>query len=263
MVASESTKDGPALARQQSPPKAPRNAPRNASSRRPRGWLRFLPIGIVALGAAAAFLLAGDLLGQETLSANRDALLAWRDQNLVLVGAGYVAVYVAAVAFSVPGAIWLTLAGGFLFGAWLSAVLTVFAATAGATLIFLAARTSLGAVLHARAGPWLKRIDDEVRQGEVSFMLVMRLVPVIPFFIANLAPALVEVRLSTFIWTTFVGIAPATVVISSVGAGLGEVLDRGEAPDVGVIFAPHVLWPLIGLAALAALPVVLRKLRRR
>ena len=237
----------------------------NGSDARPaRTWrrLRFLPIVALAVGAVLAYFLAGDYLSLETVSENREALVGWRDRNLMTASLAFVAIYIVAVAFSVPGAIWLTLAGGFVFGTALAAGLTVISATTGATLIFLAARSSLGAVLHERAGPWLKRVDAEVARGEISFLLVMRLIPVIPFFIANLAPAFVNVRLGNFIWTTLVGIAPATVVISSVGAGLGEVLDRGGEPDIGVIFAPHILLPLLGLAALAALPVILRKLRR-
>ena len=236
----------------------------NGSDARPaRTWrrLRFLPIVALAVGAVLAYFLAGDYLSLETVSENREALVGWRDRNLMTASLAFVAIYIVAVAFSVPGAIWLTLAGGFVFGTALAAALTVISATTGATLIFLAARSSLGAVLHERAGPWLKRVDAEVARGEISFLLVMRLIPVIPFFIANLAPAFVNVRLGNFIWTTLVGIAPATVVISSVGAGLGEVLDRGGEPDIGVIFAPHILLPLLGLAALAALPVILRKLR--
>lgn len=234
--------------------------------RRPKrasGWLRFLPITLIAIGASVALVLAGDLFSAETVSEHRDALIQWRDRNIVLASLTYAAIYIVSVAFSVPGAIWLTLAGGFLFGTILAASLTMVAATTGATLIFLAARSSLGAALHERAGPWLKRVDSEVEQGEVSFLLVMRLIPVIPFFVANLAPALVKVRLGTFVWTTFVGIAPATLVVSSAGAGLGEVLDSGGEPNAGMIFEPHVLFPLLGLAALAALPVVLRKLRGR
>jgi uncharacterized membrane protein YdjX (TVP38/TMEM64 family) len=230
---------------------------------RRRKWLRFVPIAVLAAGAALAYFLAGDYLSLETVKQHRAALIDWRDSNLVTACMAFLAVYVIAVAFSVPGAIWLTMAGGFLFGTILAAVLTVFAATVGATIIFLAARSSLGAFLHERAGPWLKRVDDEVAQGEISFLLVMRLIPVIPFFVANLAPAIVNVRLRNFIWTTFVGIAPATTVISSVGAGLGEVLDRGAEPDIGVIFQPHVLLPLLGLATLASLPVILRKIRDR
>jgi len=223
--------------------------------------LRYLPIAVIALGAAGGWVLGGDYLTLDAVRENRGALVAWRDGNLVTACLAYAAVYIVAVAFSVPGAIWLTIAGGFLFGTALAAGLTIVSATIGATVIFLAARSSLGALLHERAGPWLTRIDDEVARGEVSFLLVMRLVPAIPFFIANLAPAFVKVRLGNFVWTTLVGIAPATVVMSSVGAGLGAVLDRGGEPDIGAIFAPQVLLPLLGLAALAALPVALRKLR--
>jgi uncharacterized membrane protein YdjX (TVP38/TMEM64 family) len=230
---------------------------------RDKSGLRFLPIAVLAGGAVLAYFLAHDYLSLEAVSENREALVEWRDQNLLTASLAFVALYIVAVAFSVPGAIWLTLAGGFLFGTVLAAGLTVFSATIGATLIFLAARSSLGAMLHERAGPWLGRIDDEVAKGEISFLLVMRLIPVIPFFIANLAPAFVNVRLSTFIWTTFLGIAPATAVISSVGSGLGEVLDQGGEPDIGVVFEPHILLPLLGLAALAALPVILQKLRAR
>jgi uncharacterized membrane protein YdjX (TVP38/TMEM64 family) len=226
-----------------------------------RHWLRFAPISLLAAGAVLACFLASDYLSMAAISENREALVGWRDRNIVSAGLAYAAIYIIAVAFSVPGAIWLTMAGGFLFGTVMAAGLTIISATIGATLIFLAARSSLGAMLHERAGPWLRRVDDEVEKGEISFLLVMRLIPIIPFFIANLAPAFVNVRLGNFIWTTFVGIAPATAVISSVGAGLGEALDQGGVPDIGVVFEPYVLLPLLGLAALAALPVILRKLR--
>lgn len=227
----------------------------------PRRWLRFVPIAVIAAGAALAYFLVGDRLNYETLEANREALVAWRDRNLALAALGYVAVYVVSVAFSVPGAIWLTMAGGFLFGTALATALTVVAATTGAIAIFLAARSSLGVELRRRAGPWLDRVYNEVERGEISFLLVIRLIPAIPFFVANVVPAFVRVRLVNFIWTTFVGILPATAVISSVGAGLGEVIDKGGKPDPGVIFEPYVLGPLLGLAALAALPVIVRKLR--
>lgn len=230
---------------------------------RVRRVVQFLPVCLLAAGAVLAYVFGQDYLGLDMIARHRDELIAWRDGNMVTAVLAYCLVYIVAVAFSVPGAIWLTTAGGFLFGTALAAGLTVVSATIGATLIFLAARSSLGALLHARAGPWLRRVEAEVAQGEISFLLVMRLVPAIPFFIANLAPAFVNVRLPSFVWTTLVGIAPATVVISSVGAGLGRVLDEGGEPNLGVIFEPHVLLPLLGLAALAAAPVLLRKLRGR
>jgi uncharacterized membrane protein YdjX (TVP38/TMEM64 family) len=231
--------------------------------RKARTWLRYLPIAVIAAGAMLAYVVAADYLALDTIRENRETLIAWRDRNLLTAALAYAAIYVVCVAFSVPGAIWLTMVGGFLFGTPLAAALTIVAATIGATAIFLAARSSLGALLHERAGPWLDRVDAEVARGEISFLLVIRLIPVIPFFVANLAPAFVKVRLWTFVWTTLVGIAPGTLVISSTGAGLGEVLDRGGEPDVGTLFEPHILGPLLGLAVLAALPVILRKLRGR
>ena len=230
---------------------------------RRRSWLRHLPIALIAAGAVLAWSFAGDLLSLDTLSRHREALMAWRDSHFVLAALAYVAVYVLCVAFSVPGAIWLTLTGGFLFGTVLASLLTVTAATAGATIVYLLARSSLGAALRRRAGPWLERVDAEMREGEVSFLLVMRLVPLFPFFIVNLVPAFLRVRPVNFVWTTFVGIAPATVVISSLGSGLGEMLDRGEEPDLGVIFEPYLLGPLLSLALLALLPVIVRKWRAR
>ena len=226
-----------------------------------RSWIRYAPIAVVAIGAAAGLIFGRDYLGFETLVDHREALLAWRDENVLVSAAAYVVGYALLVAFSVPGAVWMTIAGGFAFGTALGTLLTTLAATLGATGVFLAARTSLRDVLRARAGHWLNRLDREFEQGEVSFLLVMRLVPIVPFFIANLAPALLSVRLFTFVWTTFVGIIPGTAVFTSIGAGLGGVLDRGAKPDLGVLFEAHVLGPLLGLAALAALPLVVKKWR--
>jgi uncharacterized membrane protein YdjX (TVP38/TMEM64 family) len=234
----------------------------DAPGKRP-AWQRFLPITVIAIGALLAVTLAGDLLSFDTVRENREALLGWRDRNATVAALVFAAIYITVVAFSVPGAIWLTLGGGFVFGAVLATGLTLVSATTGATLIFLAARSSLGSALHERAGPWLRRVDQEVGQGEVSFLLAIRLIPIIPFFVANIAPALVKVRLSTFVWTTFAGIAPATAIIASAGAGLGEILDQGGEPNPRMILEPHVLLPLLGLAVLAMMPVVLRKLRGR
>ena len=225
------------------------------------GFRRWAPILLIAAGAAAAFFTLGDYLSFETLRDNRETLLAWRDQNLLLAGAIYMAIYVLVVAFSIPGALWMTLAGGFLFGLVAGSLMTVAAATIGATGIFLAARSSLGEALKERAGPWMKKIEAGVREDAASYMLLLRLIPAVPFFIANLAPAFVGVRLSTYLWTTFLGIMPATAIYTWVGAGFGEVIDQGGEPNLSLIFEPHVLGPLLGLAALAALPIAIKALR--
>lgn len=219
---------------------------------------RAAPLVLLLLGALAGFWALGDQISFTALERNRDALLAWRDQNYLLTVLAFMVAYTAAVAFSIPGAVWFTLAGGFLFGTLFATVFVVIAATLGATAIFFAAKHGLGDALRARAGGWLKRIEDGFQENEVSFMLVMRLVPAVPFFVANLAPAFLGVRPVTFIWTTLIGIMPGTAVYASVGAGLGEVFARGEAPDLGVVFEWHVLGPLLGLGALSMLPVVLK-----
>lgn len=224
-------------------------------------FLRFLPLFALVAAGVAGFIFFGDALNFESLRDNREALIAWRDQNVALAALAFLGVYTLVVALSIPGALWMTLLGGFLFGVTLGAPLIVIAATIGATIVFLVARTSLGEALRAKAGPWLKKLEAGFQENAWSYLLILRLVPAAPFFVVNVAPAFLGARLGTFIWTTAVGIIPGTVVFTSVGAGLGEVIARGEQPNIGIIFEPHVLGPLLGLAALSALPVVVKALR--
>ncbi len=102
----------------------------------------------------------------------------------------------------------------------------------------------------------MKRIKDGIDENQWSMLFLIRLVPAVPFFVANLIPALVGVPLSRFFITTFLGIIPGGVVYTSVGAGLGEVFARGETPNLGIIFEPQILLPILGLCALAALPIL-------
>ncbi len=218
---------------------------------------------VVIAGGAAGFYFFGDYLSFDAFRENRDALADWRDRNLLVAILVYGAAYVLAVAFSVPGAVWLTIAGGFLFGLYLGVATTVVSATIGATLIFLAAKTALRETLVRNAGAWLRRAEEEFQENEVSFMLLMRLVPAIPFFAINIAAALIGVRLTTYIWTTLVGIIPGSAVYTWVGAGIDDVIARGETPNLGLIFEWTILGPILGLCALAVLPIAIRKLRAR
>ena len=220
-------------------------------------------VAVVVAGGAAGFWFFGDYLSFDAFRENRDALAAWRDRNLAVALLVYGGVYVLAVAFSVPGAVWLTIAGGFLFGLFLGAATTVISATIGATLIFLAAKTALRETLVRNAGAWLRKAEEEFHENQVSFMLLMRLVPAIPFFAVNIAAALLGVRLTTYVWTTLAGIIPGTAVYTWIGAGIDEVIARGETPDLGLIFEWTILGPILGLCVLAVLPIVIRKLRGR
>ncbi|QYK42560.1 MAG: TVP38/TMEM64 family protein [Paracoccaceae bacterium] len=229
------------------------------------GLARKLPfLAILCAAVAGAFLLR-DHLGFEALAEHRETLIAFRDANYPLAALAFVLAYAAIVALSLPGATIATLTGGFLFGIFPGALFNVVAATAGAVAIFLAARAGFGAGIAQRietGGGAAARLQAALRENEWSVLFLMRLVPAVPFFLANLIPAFVGVRLSRFAITTFLGIIPGGVVYTSVGAGLGKVFARGETPDLGIIFAPHVLGPILGLAALSALPILLKRWRR-
>lgn len=231
----------------------------------PKGdFARRLPlIAILVVAAIGAFTLR-DYLSFGALAEHREALIAFRDANYVLTAVVFVLVYSAIVAFSLPGATVATLAGGFLFATFPGALFNILGATAGATLIFLAARWGMGEKLSARmdaSDGIVKRIKDGIDANQWEMLFLIRLVPAVPFFVANLVPALVGVPLSRYVITTFLGIIPGAVVYTSVGAGLGEVFARGETPDLGIIFEPHILLPILGLCVLAALPMVLKAVR--
>jgi uncharacterized membrane protein YdjX (TVP38/TMEM64 family) len=200
-----------------------------------------------------------DHLSLDTIRTHRGTLQAWVTGHPVIAALGYVGVYVVAVALSLPGAVFLTLAGGFLFGAVAGTLLTVLAATLGATLVFLFARILVGTEALARFGPAAAALASGIRRDAASYLLVLRLVPVFPFFLVNLVPALVGVPLWTYAATTFVGIIPATAVFSITGAGLGTILDRGETLSPSSILTPQIIAGLCGLALLSLVAIPLRR----
>ncbi|MCO4843317.1 MAG: TVP38/TMEM64 family protein [Yoonia sp.] len=226
--------------------------------------IRRLPlILILSVAVFGAFFLR-DYLTFDTLRENREALLAFRDNNYLLTVVTFIGVYILIVGFSLPGATIATLTGGFLFATFPGALFNVIGATIGATAIFAAARWGLGEKLAAKmdsSGGAVKKIKSAIDANQWEALFLIRLVPAVPFFMANLIPALVGVSLFRFVVTTFIGIIPGSVVYTSVGAGLGEVFARGETPNLGIIFEPAILLPILGLSALAALPIVLKAVR--
>ena len=230
----------------------------------PKSLMRHLPlVAIAAVAVVGAFTL-GDLLSFETLRDNREWLIAFRDQNYAGIAAVFVAVYVVMVAFSLPGAAVASMTGGFLFGLGMGTFFNVTAATIGAFGIFTAARLGLGQALAARMDAAEGRIHslrEALRNNEIEVLLLLRLVPAVPFFVANLLPALVGVKPLNFLWTTAVGIIPGAIVFTWIGVGLGEVFARGESPDLSLLWEPHVIGPILGLCALAVLPIIIKALR--
>ena len=226
---------------------------------------RMLPLAVLfAAGAIAWFGFdVGQYISFEALKENREWLLAQVEQRAVAAALVFMTVYALTTAFSIPGGAVLTVLGGFLFGTWLGMFYVVFGATLGAIAVFLAARTALGAILRARVGGALNRMERGFRENALSYMLVLRLIPVFPFWLVNLVPAFFGVRLGTYVVTTLVGIVPGTVVYTSVGNGLGATLDAGADPDLGAIFQPAVFLPLVGLGLLSLVPVVYKRIKAR
>jgi uncharacterized membrane protein YdjX (TVP38/TMEM64 family) len=242
--------------------------PRDHPVRRP--LLPAWRLGLIAMAIAAIALLIWalrDAVSFEALRENRAALLAWRDTHYLATALGYMLLYVGVVALSLPGGAVMTMTGGFLFGLLPGTAMAVVAATAGAALIFVAARAGFGAALQRRIASSgsdgvLKRLEAGLKADAFNYLLMIRLVPAFPFWLVNLAPAFLGIGLRTFVAATFLGIIPGTAVYAWIGAGLGEVFARGEQPDLGLLFDPIVLGPILGLAALAVLPVALRRLRK-
>lgn len=227
---------------------------------------RVLPLLLIVVVAVGGYFALKDVLSFDTLRDNREVLIAWRDSNYVLAAIVFIAIYIAVVAFSLPGAGVMTLAGGFLFGIFPGALFCIIGATLGAIAIFSAAKMGLGDMLHAKLAEkpgLMQKMEAGLRENEISFLFLMRLVPAVPFFLANLAPAFLGVGLRNFAFTTFFGIMPGSVVLTSVGAGLGEVFARGESPNLGIIFEPHILGPILGLCALAVLPIIIKKFTKK
>ena len=225
------------------------------SSPAPSSPLRRVPLIVVALGAIAGAVLLRDQLSFAALAENREALIAFRDANYAATALAFVAGYVVIVAFSLPGATVATLTGGFLFATFPGVIFNVTGATLGAIAIFLAARWGLGDRLAARmdaSDGVVRKIKAGIDASQWEMLFLMRLVP-----------ALVGVPLYRFAVTTAIGIIPGALVYTGVGAGLGEVFARGETPDLGIVFEPRILLPMLGLCALAALPLVLKAIRGR
>lgn len=231
---------------------------------RPKGLKRYIPVAVVFL-ALTVFFVGGfqDLLSFKALAENRSALLDWAAQNQILAVVAFMAVYVLVVGLSLPGGTVLTLAGGFVFGGWLAGVYVVVAATLGSIVIFLGARYAFADLCHARAGTSMAKMEAGFHENAFSYLLFLRLVPVFPFWLVNLVPALLDVRLATYAVATVLGIIPGTFVYAYVGAGLGSVFEAGGSPDLGVIFQLETLLPMLGLALLSLIPVGLKALKRR
>lgn len=245
-------------------------------------WQRFLPL--VAIGALLGLVLINGWHKQLTLEnvfAVRDRFQTFISEHLVLAVLGYVVAYATAVALSVPGALVLTISGGLLFGWFLGGAAAVTGASIGAVLLFLIARSAFGESLRSKAGPSINGLVEGFQKDALNYLLFLRLVPAMPFFVVNIAAALLNVPLRTYIIGTVVGIIPATFAFASIGAGLDSVFAAAKADQASCMLinklpgacqlqlsakslvTKEILIALSLLAVVALIPVAYKKWSRR
>ncbi|MEM8665181.1 MAG: TVP38/TMEM64 family protein [Pseudomonadota bacterium] len=246
-----------------------------ASSSRFR-WTKLWPLGLIGAAMLGLYLAGvGDYLALETIVREHETLAAAVSDNIVVSILTYLAVYILAVAVSFPGASLITIVGGFLFGAFLGTALTVVAATAGATVLFLAAKTSVGAFLRAKVSGFAGRFSAGFEENAFSYLFLLRVVPLFPFWLINVAPTLFNVSLGTYVAATALGIIPGTFAYSLVGDGLGATIRELEADNpgcaeagtceigLGVLFSPGLLLAMGALVIVAFIPIVVKRVRAR
>jgi len=236
------------------------NAPHRKQEKR---WTRFVPlITILGLMATAYFTGLTDQLTFENLKMHRQFLQRWIIDYPFYTPLSFIVLYAIATALSIPGGLFLSLFAGFLFAQPFSTIYVVIGATIGATAIFLAAKTALGDTLKKRAGPLMKKMHAGFEENAISYLFFLRLIPLFPFWLVNLAPAFFGVPLRTYLWTTFLGIIPGTFVFTQAGTGLGAILDSEEAFAINTIFNNDIKIALVALAAFSLLPILYKRFKK-
>jgi uncharacterized membrane protein YdjX (TVP38/TMEM64 family) len=219
---------------------------------------RFLPLLIlIVLAVAAFFLLRG--LGWDSLARHQGQLTDWVGSHPLESATLFVAAYIATAALSLPQGALLTVAGGLLFGTVLGCALTITGATIGASILLLVVRSAFAQTLERHRDRIPQQVQTRLARDGFLYLLALRLVPLFPFWVVNLAAAVAGIRLTVFVPATFLGIAPASFVLSSIGSGVGTILAEGRTPDLSVLFSARILLPLLGLALLSLLPALMRR----
>ncbi len=242
-----------------------------------RRWLPLIVLASVALVIVATG--AHRWLSLDAVAMNKGRLEALVADHFALALLAFMATYVLVTALSIPGALIMTLVGGMVFSFWIACLAVLVAATTGATLLFLVARSSLGEALRNKGGESVARMSAGLRADAASYMLFLRLVPLFPFALVNIAPAIVGVPLKTFVWTTFIGILPGTMAFTLAANSLDGVLDERKAVyeacktlgqpdckltiDVSTLVSPKLLLAFAALGVIALIPVVAKRIFAR
>lgn len=239
-------------------PVEPETAVEPPVSRKPL-WRRLAPLAVLGGGLAAFFLLGGpQYLDAERAQEVLRGVDGWVRENLILALAAYVVFYALAVSISVPGALWFTVGAGFLFGPWLGTGVAVLGATAGATIIFLAARYALADWVRETFPGYVKKLQDGFSRDAFTYVVILRLIPALPFFGINIATALLNVPVRAYFFGTLIGVIPGAYVYATVGDAIARAAAQG-VPSFGALITPEVIGAMAAFAALAVLPWAYRR----
>ncbi len=200
-------------------------------------------------------------LSYASLKEHHEMLKAWTQAHLLLSILTVAGIYIVVVALSLPVATSITLFSGYLFGTFLGGTVVIVSASIGACIIFLVVRYALADWIAGRSHQWLKKLEQGFQENAFNYLLFLRLVPLFPFWVVNVAPALLNMRLRSYFVATFFGIIPGSLVYTALGNSLNALLAEDKTPDIGIIFQPNVFVPLLLLGLLALVPVLYRKLK--
>lgn len=210
---------------------------------------------LLACGSAVVFLSPDTSVIFKSMKNNRQVLEAFISRNYLFSVILYISAY-AATALLFPGALLLSLLGGFLFGVLMGTIYINIAALTGATLAFLLARYLIGTWLQQRYSDALQKFNREVRKRGSNYLLTLRIVPLLPFFLVNYLAGLTRIPLKTFLWTTSLGMIPGSIFFTYAGKQLGSI----DSPDE--IMTPKILALLILLGSLPLLQIIIARVRR-
>ena len=224
--------------------------------------LRKTVVILLLIIGVSGFSFFSEWINFEALKKNSSDISDFRDENFFLSIIIFWLFYFLLIVFSLPGAAVASVSGGFLFGFSLGLIINVTAASIGATALFVLVRYGSMSFKYNQSNDVDNTLAIKIKNGliqnQISIMLILRLVPLVPFFLANILPALVGVRLVNFIWTTVIGIIPGGIVFTWIGVGVGEVFARNQYPNFELLFSPMILGPILGLSALILIPMILR-----
>ncbi len=223
-----------------------------------KNLLKFLPVLAVLIAVIVVW--QSGVLGfvnLESIQAHRKDLLGYVTDKPFISILVFMGAYIACVALSLPIATLLTLLGGFLFGPWIGTLVIVTSATMGATILFLVAKTSFGEALRQKAGPLYDKVSNNMKDNAVGYMLFMRLVPLFPFFLVNIVPAIFNVRILPFVVTTFIGIIPGSFVYANFGRELGSINSVSDLASIQTVVA----FSLLGFFAL--IPTIYKHFKKK